>query len=183
MSVMREMNTDLATMSRTHGGVRALIGASAVLFTAVLGAAADPGMPAIAAMLGLSVLAAWNPHTALPLIAMGYLIVNWIALTPAAFSGWTVLAALSLLMMHTSAALCASVPAPAPLPKPLWQLYATRVLMVAAVTVAVWLLSAVALWADFGGGPVPALVGFLVLALVLAAHYRAMTKRQADSLR
>ncbi len=183
MSALTVLNRDVITMSRTHLGARAATFTAGVAFVAALGAAANlDALPAVA-MVAVVLMAAWHPHTLLPLIAIGFMLVNWLAIVPAAWSAWTVLAALSLLVFHAGAAVCAAVPAQAPLPASVWASTGQRVGVVAAVTVVVWVMAAIIEGVDTGSGIVPAMVAFGVLSLVLAAHYRLFVKSQADSLR
>ncbi len=183
MSALAELNRDVFTMSRTHLGARAATFVAGVTFIATIGAAAQLDLLPALAMIGVVLLASWHPHTLLPLIAIVYLVVNWIAIAPAAWSPWSVVAALSLLIFHTGAAMCAAVPAQAPLPAPVWASTGRRLGVVGGITVGVWAMSAIIERVDVGSGIVPAMVALGVLSLVLAAHYRLLLKSQADSLR
>lgn len=186
MSEITVLNHDVATMSRTHLGARLATLAAAGIFVASLGGAADLDVMPALAMLGLALLATWHPHTLMPLIAMLYLIVNWLALVPpmwSLWSPWTLLAALALLVFHTGTAMCASVPAQAPIPQPLWGLTGRRLGIVSGLTVIVWAAAGAIQLADIGSGVVPALVGLCVLAVATAVHYRSTARPQADSLR
>lgn len=183
MSEMKVLNHDVATMSRTHLGARLVTLASAGGFVACLDAAVDLDLLPAFAMLALSLLATWHPHTLMPLFAMFYLLANWIALVPAAWSAWTLLAAVCLLVFHTGAAGCACVPAQAPIPQPLWGLTGRRLSVVITLTVIVWTVSGAIRQADIGSGVVPALVGLCVLAAATGVHYRSAMGPQADSLR
>ncbi|MGB3187626.1 MAG: hypothetical protein WBG36_16590 [Ornithinimicrobium sp.] len=183
MSTLKEINHDVATMSRTHAGARLLIVLAGVVFAAALqagtaatesstGPAPGVGLAAGCAMVGVSVLAAWHPHTLMPFLAMGYLILNWIALMPGGWSPWLLPAALALLLLHTSAAVCATVPAQAGLPLGIWAVNGIRLALVSALTVVVWLLAAVLVEGRSTTGVMPALVGFGVLLGLLVVHYR-----------
>ncbi|MGB5953552.1 MAG: hypothetical protein WBG57_13680 [Ornithinimicrobium sp.] len=190
MSTLQEINHDVATMSRTHAGARLLIVVSGVVFAAALQAGTagmqtqgvpTPGLGLAAgfAMIGVSLLSAWHPHSLMPFLTMGFLILNWAVLMPGAWSPWLLPAALALLLLHTSAAVCATVPAQAPIPRALWSLNSLRVAAVAALTTVIWLIAAVIGEDPPGTGLTPAFVGFSVLLGLLWLHYRAYVAPQA----
>lgn len=183
MSGLKVLNHDVFTMSRTHLGARAATFTAGAAFVATLGAAGDLALLPAVAMVGAVLLATWHPHTLFPVLAIAYLVTNWVALVPGTWTLWTLLAALCLLVLHTGAAVCAAVPAQAPLPAPVWTMTGRRVGVVAGFTVVVWVLSAVIEQADAGSGIVPALAALAVLGLALGVHYRLFVRRQADSLR
>lgn len=194
MSTLHEINHDVATMSRTHAGARLLIVLAGAVFAAALqagtasienstGPAPGVGPAAGFAMVGVSVLAAWHPHTLMPFVAMGYLILSWIAVMPGGWSPWLLPAALALLLLHTSAAVCATVPAQAGLPLGIWAVTGVRLALVSALTVVVWLLAAVLVEGRSETGVTPALTGFGVLLLILVLHYLRFVKPYADSFR
>ncbi len=194
MTTLREINHDVATMSRTHAGARLLIVLAGVVFAAALQAGAAPvenstgpapgvGLAAGFAMVGVSVLAAWHPHTLMPFLAMGYLLLNWIAVMPGGWSPWLLPAALALLLLHTCAAVCATVPAQAGVPLGIWAVTGARLALVSALTIVVWLLAAVLAEGRSETGVVPALTGLSVLLVVLVLHYLRFVKPYADSLR
>lgn len=194
MSSLQEINRDVATMSRTHAGARLLVILSGVVFAGALqagtsaiassgGATAGVGLAAGFAMVGLSALAAWHPHTLMPFLTMGYLILNWLALMPGVWSPWSLPAALALLLLHTSAAVCATVPAQAPIPTAIWALNGVRLAVVGALTALVWLLAAILDQEPAATGLTPAFAGFGVLLAVLVVHYHRGVRPQADSSR
>lgn len=183
MSDVSVLNHDVVTMSRTHWGARTATFTGGAAFVATLGAAGDLDLLPALAMLGTVLLATWHPHTLFPVLAIANLMANWVALVPGTWSVWTLPAALSLLILHTGAAVCASVPAQAPLPAPLWASTGRRVGVVAGFTVVLWLLSAVIERTSWGSGIVPAVAALAVLGLALGVHYRLAVRPQADSLR
>lgn len=183
MSTLQEINHDIATMSRTHAGARLLIVLAGVIFasalqagTSALDSATSPapgvGLAAGFAMVGVSVLTAWHPHTVMPFLAMVYLILNWVALMPGGWSPWLLPAALALLLLHTSAAVCATMPAQAPIPLGIWKVNGVRVALVALLSTLVWLLAALLESERSPGGLTPAFVGFSLLLTLLVVHYR-----------
>ncbi len=183
MSAITVLNRDVITMSRTHLGARTATFTAGASFVATLAAAADLDLLPAVAMVAVVLMATWHPHTLLPMIAIAYLLINWIAIVPATWTAWALPAALSLLVFHTGAAMCAAVPAQAPLPAPLWASTGRRIGVVGAFTVIVWVMSAVIERVSIGSGILPALGALAVLSLVLGAHYRLFVKPQADSLR
>lgn len=176
-----DQGRDVIVLSRAHLVARLVTFAAGALFVAALAAAAGPNVWVVLVMLAAVALASWQPHTLLPMLAMVYLLANWIAWVPTAssltLSPWTLLAALGLLVFHTGAAGCAGVPAQAPLPQAWWRLNGRRVAVVSAATAALWLLAGVVSGTDLGGGVVPALVAIGTLAVVLIAHYRRVAPR------
>ncbi|MGB3258953.1 MAG: hypothetical protein WBG89_04275 [Ornithinimicrobium sp.] len=183
MSGLTDLNHDVFTMSRTHLGARAVTFTAGATFVATLGAAGDLSLLPAAAMVGAVLLATWHPHTLFPVLAIAYLVTNWITLMPGTWTVWTLPAALCLLVLHAGAAVCAAVPAQAPLPAPVWATTGRRVGVVAGFTMAVWILSAVIEGTDVGSGVVPAVAALAVLGLALGVHYRLFVRPQADSLR
>lgn len=183
MSRFAPLNRDVVTMSRTHLGARVATFAAGATFVSLLGASSDLDLWPAVAMLALVLLATWHPHTLMPLLAIAYLLVNWIAIAPATWTGWVLPAAVSLVTFHTGAALCAAVPAQAPLTAPLWRLTGRRLAIVSAVTAMVWVAAAVIERAEFGTGILPGLVGLSVLGVALAAHYRVFARPADGSVR
>lgn len=181
MSGGRDQVRDVVVMSRSHLLARLVTFAAGSVFVAALMAASSPHLWAVAVMVMAVGLATWAPHTLMPLFAMVYLLANWIAWVPTVsslgLSPWTLLAALGLLVFHTGAACCAAVPAQAPLPQAWWRVNGARILIVSAVSTALWLLAAVVSGARLDQGLAPALVSFATLAVALVVHYRALASR------
>jgi hypothetical protein len=173
MRELADLWSDLRSASRTHLQVRGAGLGGALLFTLAY-ALAGGGNPL--AWLGLVVLGALvviQPHTLAPGLFLGYAVASWWATVAPAWH-WALLpASLGLLVLHTAAALCASVPAQAPLPGTVLRRWLGRVGVVAAGTTAVWALSGLlTLRRAEGLGAIPGIVGLAVLAAGLVAHAR-----------
>lgn len=181
MSVKREPGRDVVLVSRSHLAARVMTFAAGALFVAALAAAGGPNVWGVLVMLVAVAVAAWQPHTVLPLLAMVYLVAQWIAFVPTAssltFSPWPLIAAIGLLTFHTGAAGCAAVPAQAPLPPAWWKVNGRRIAIASAATTALWLLGGVVSGATLGGGIAPALVAIAALAVVLIVHYRRVAPK------
>jgi len=181
MSGGRAAGRDVVALSRSHLVARLVTCAAGALFVVALVAAAGPNVWVVLVMGVAVALASWQPHTLLPMFVMVYLLANWVVWVPTAssltLSPWTLLAALGLLVFHTGAACCATVPAQAPLPPAWWRLNGGRVAVVGAATTALWLLAGVLSGAELGGGIVPALVAVGCLAVAVIAHYRAVVAK------
>ncbi len=181
MSGGRDQGRDVVVMSRSHLVARLVTLAAGFLFVAALAAAYSPHVWAVMMMLVAVALATWQPHTLMPLLAMVYLLANWIAWVPTAaslaLSPWTLLGAIGLLIFHTGAACCAAVPAQAPLPEAWWRLNGQRVGVVSLATTALWLIAGAVSGAELGGGLVPALVAVGVVSVALIVHYRVIALR------
>jgi len=182
MSVWSRFGGDLVTMSSSHAAARGVIVLAGVGFVASLTAAGPLSGPAASVMLGLVLLAAWYPHTVLPLVATGYLLLSWVALVPAGWSIASLPAALCIVLVHVGAAVCSATPAAAPLPAALWHLYARRLAVVAGLTLLVWSAAPLVQLVPTPG-LLPASAGFLTLLGLLLAHSRGLGRTSAGQPR
>lgn len=173
MRELRELWVDLRSASRSHLQVRAGILGGALLFALAYALAGGGNVIAWLGLVALGLAVVLQPHTLAPGLFLGYAVASWWA-TVEAIWHWALLpAALGLLVLHTAAALCAAVPAQAPVPTTVVQRWAGRTGLVAALTVLVWgLAGLLTLRSDTDLGPLPGIVGLVVLAVLLAAYLR-----------
>lgn len=173
---MRELQAawiDLVSASRTHLQVRLVAVLGAVLFCLAFALAGGGAWPSWVGLVVLGAAVVLSPTGLVPVVFALFAIASWWMLVDGPWH-WALLpAALGLLLVHSCAALAASVPAQAPLPRSVVALYLARVGVVAALTLAAWLLTAaIAGIATGAGGPVPGILGLAVLVVVLVAYVR-----------
>lgn len=173
MRGLLDLWVDLRSASRTHLGVRAAVVAAALLFALAYGLAGGGNPVAWAGLLVLGLMVAVQPHTLAPGLFLAFAVASWWATVEAAWH-WALLpAALSLLVLHTAAALCAAVPAQAPIPASVLRRWGARVGLVAALTVLVWGVAGVlTLRTAATLGAVPGIVGLAVLVTGLVTYLR-----------
>ncbi|QDO89357.1 hypothetical protein FNH13_14300 [Ornithinimicrobium ciconiae] len=180
MNPLKELVTELGSLSREQVALRFMIVLSLLGFTVVLLIAGESSVYAMVVLSLLSALCVLNPHTALPAAVMLYCLAVWWVGVPEPFNPWCVPAGLCLMVLHTACALTSAFPAPATVPRALLAQYAVRLGLVAGATV---LLSLVA-WTHealgYGGGLVAVLAGLLALGLALGTYYAVVTLAQGD---
>lgn len=181
MGELREhwLNLRSATPSHTRLRLAALAGAGLVALSLMLAGAAGP--VAWVGVLVLGALVVYQPNGAMPALFVVWSIGCWWAGTESTWH-WALLpAAWGLLLVHASAALAASVPPQASLPRAVVVLTGQRVLLVGAATTVVWAVAgALVGGAGTGPGVIPGLVGLGVLAAALVAFVR-LRERQAPT--
>lgn len=145
---------------------RLLVALSPVLFAGCLAAAGDaPGWTRVALVL-LGLGSAVGPRAELPAVTTLFALWAWWAGVDDTRTWWVVPAALCLLLLHTGAALCASYPNAARLPRATTVRWARRALVVGGATVTAWLVGRGFAALDAAGD---ALLTVLAMALVAAA--------------
>ncbi|MGD8150353.1 hypothetical protein [Ornithinimicrobium sp. Y1694] len=171
---------DLRTSSRTHRYVRGGVLAGAALWVLAYIAAGGGNPWAWGGGIFIGVLAVIQPHTIAPGLFLGFGVASWWATVDGPWH-WALLpAALGLVLLHTCAALCASVPAQAPIPESVLRRWLARLGLVSAVTVLVWGVAG-ALSTRTGGegaealGAWPGIAGLAVLATGLVVYLRWRT--------
>lgn len=173
MRDLLDLWVDLRSASRTHLAVRTAVPGGALLFAVAYGLAGGGNPVAWLGLLALGLAVAVQPHTLAPGLFLGFAVASWWATVQTAWH-WALLpAALGLLVLHTAAALCASVPAQAPIPPSVLRRWASRVGLVAAMTVAVWGVAGVlTLRTAESLGVLPGIVGLTVLVVGLVSYLR-----------
>jgi len=182
VSLWARIGGDLVGMSASHAIARVVIVLAGAGFVTTLGLTAPLQPFAVAVMLALVLLAAYHPHSVLPLVAMGYLLLSWVALVPAGWSIASLPAALCMVLVHVGAAVCSATPAAAPLPAALWHLYARRLAVVAGLTLLVWSAAPLVQLVPTPG-LLPASAGFLTLLGLLLAYSRGLGRTSAGQPR
>jgi hypothetical protein len=164
---------DLRSASRTHLQVRGAALGGAALFALAYALAGGGNPLAWVGLLVLGLMVVVQPHTLAPGLFLAYAVASWWATVQTTWH-WALLpAALGLLVLHTAAALCASVPAQASVPDGVLRRWTARTGLVAAGTVLVWgLAGLLTLRSGDGLGAVPGIVGLVVLAVGLVAYLR-----------
>jgi hypothetical protein len=131
-------------------GLLAVASLGAVVLTVL--ASPAPVLLAAAALVVLTGYAAWRPESALVAVLLAGHVVHWVVAVPvrAELAAWAQLlaAALLLLVVHLTASLAASLPPAAPLPAPTVRRWVRRGCVVAALTVPVWAVAALAAQQD-----------------------------------
>ena len=173
MREVADLFIDLRTASRTQLMVRLAIMLGAVLFLAAYVLAGGGNLLAWAGIFGLGALVVLQPHALAPGLFLTFAVVSWWATVDAGWH-WALLpAALGLLMAHSGAALCASVPAQAPLPGSVLRRWAGRFAVVALLTTGVWgVAGLLTLRTGADLGTIPGMLGLAVLAAGLVLFVR-----------
>lgn len=168
-----DLLVDLRSASRSHQLVRALILVGALLYALGLALAGGGGLTAFAGLVVVGLMVVVQPHVLAPGLFFFLAIGMWWATVDTTWH-WALLpAALGLVLLHTSAALCASVPAQAHLPEEVRRTWAARLGLVAAITAGVWgMAGLIALRPGSWLGTVPGIAGLLVLAAALIGYLR-----------
>jgi hypothetical protein len=172
-------------MSRGQRVLRGLLaGASTGVLVLTLLASPAPVLVAAVLLLAATAYAAWRPESSVVTVLVAGHILHWIVAVPVPveLSGWLRLlaAALLLLLVHLTASLSASLPPAAPLPAVTVRRWARRSCVVAALSVPVWAVAALA--AQQGGlGEVgltyAAIAAVAVLALAIWLTSREPSRR------
>jgi hypothetical protein len=136
-------------MSRSQASLRTvLVVASLGVLVLTVVASPAPVLVAAAALVVLTGYAAWRPESSLVAVLVAGHVLHWVVAVPvrAGVTAWVQLlaAALLLLVVHLTASLAASLPAAAPLPAPTVRRWVRRGCVVAALTVPVWAVAALA---------------------------------------
>jgi hypothetical protein len=122
-----------------------LVVASLALVALTLVAAPHGLVLAAVVLVPLALWAAWRPESPWATVLVAGLVLHWVATVPVptGTGAWLRLlaAAWLLLTVHLSAALTASLPPSAPLPRPALRRWTRRGALVAGVTVPVWALA------------------------------------------
>lgn len=173
MRDLLDLLLDLRTASRAHQRVRALVLVGALLFLAGLALAGGANGGNATLVLVLAVMVVVQPHALAPGLFLAVAVAMWWAAVDTTWH-WALLpAALGLVLLHTSAALCASVPPQAVIPAEVLRTWGARLALVAALTVGVWgVAGLVTLGTGAGAGTLPGIAGLLLLAVGLVAYLR-----------
>lgn len=181
MREFADLFIDLRTASRTQLTVRVATMLGAVLFLASYALAGGGTLLAWAGIFGLGALVVVQPHALAPGLFLTFAVASWWATVDAGWH-WALLpAALGLLLVHSGAALCASVPAQAPLPRSVLRRWAGRGAVVALITVAIW--GVAGLLTPRPGtdlGTIPGMLGLAVLAAGLLLYVRRRGARSTE---
>ncbi len=183
MTLIRDLLEELRALSLDQIALRAVIALSMFGFTVALLAAGESTLYAIVVLTALSAICILNPHTVLPAAVMLYCLAVWWAGVPDPFNPWSVVAALSLLLLHTACALSAAAPPQAALPRRFFGEYAVRLAVVAGAVVLLSLVAYVQQAWGYTGGLAAVLCGLLALGMVVGLHYWHVTLRQEDASR
>ncbi|KUG53744.1 hypothetical protein AVL62_02975 [Serinicoccus chungangensis] len=182
MGGLREHWVNLRTASPSHLRVRLVALAGSVVFALCLVAAGGGGPTVWVGTVVLGALVVAQPAGVMPALFLVWAIAAWWAAVPGPWH-WALLpAAWSLLLVHASAALAASVPPQATVPRSVLVRYAARVGVVAAAVTLVWGLAALAAAGGSGTagvGPVPSIIGLAVLAAALLGYVRLRRRHTA----
>ncbi|WP_130014728.1 hypothetical protein [Serinicoccus sediminis] len=172
MGELREHWVNLRTATPSHLRVRLVALAGAVVVALSLAAAGGGGPVAWGGTVLLGALVVLQPGGIMPAFFLVWAIAAWWAGVPGPWH-WALLpAAWGLLLVHAGAALAASVPPQATVPRAVVVRYAARVGVVAAAVTLVWGLAALAVGARSGGGPLPSVLGLALLAGALLGYVR-----------
>ena len=173
MRDLLDLLVDLRSASRSHQAVRAAILAGALLYGIALALAGGGTTTGLVGLAVAAVLVVVQPHAVAPGLFFFLAIGLWLATTDGPWH-WALLpASLGLVLLHTAAALCASVPAQAQLPEEVLRTWGARLGLVAAVTTGVWGVAGLLGGATSAAlGAVPGIVGLAVLAGGLVAYLR-----------
>ncbi|WP_151524587.1 hypothetical protein [Serinicoccus kebangsaanensis] len=178
MGELREHWVNLRTATPSHRRVRLLAVLGALGYAASLAVAGGGGPVAWIGTVLLGALIVVQPNGIMPGFFLVWAVAGWWAGVPGPWH-WALLpAAWSVLVVHASAALAASVPPQATVPASVLRLYAGRVGIVAMVTVVVWGLAALVTGAGDGGGALPSVVGLALLALSLVGYVRLRERQR-----
>ncbi len=136
-------------MSRSQTVLRTVLAVASlgvVVLTVV--ASLAPVLLAAAVLVLLTGYAAWRPESSLVAVLVAGHVLHWVVAVPvrAGLGAWVQLlvAALLLLVVHLAASLAASLPPAAPLPAQTVRRWVRRGSVVAALTVPVWAVAALA---------------------------------------
>lgn len=180
MGELTEHWLNLRSASPSHQRVRLVALAGAVLFALSLVAADAAGPVAWVGTVVLGALVVYQPNGAMPAVFILWAVAAWWAGVDATWH-WALLpAAWSLLLVHASAALAASVPPQATLPRAVVLRYAVRTAVVAALTLLVWGLAGVLAGAPSLDGPLPAIAALALLAAGLVGYVVLRQRWRAD---
>ncbi len=168
---LAELSYDLRTMSREQILLRLLVVLAAEGYAVVLTMVSRAGLVALLGIMLLGIVVAVLPDTGVPTLAILYLLTSWVVGVAPAWTPAALPAALALVLMHSSCALAASVPAQSPLPPEVLLTQAARLGVVAGLTVAAWAAAGVVESVDVTGGVLWPIVGLAVLAAALSGHY------------
>lgn len=183
MNPAKELLEDLRSLSRQQVLLRLLIMVSLLGFTILLLIAGESSVYALVALSLLGATCVLNPHTVLPAAVMIYCLAVWWVGVPDPFNPLVLPTALCLMLTHTACALSAAAPAQADLAPGLFQLYAVRLGVVAAATVALSLVAWLQKMWGYGGGVMAVIAGLLALGVAVGVHYAMVTVRQEEPTR
>ncbi|OLT15320.1 hypothetical protein BJF80_10690 [Serinicoccus sp. CUA-874] len=179
MGELREHWVNLRTATPSHRRVRLLAVLGALGFALSQAAAGGGGPVAWVGTVLLGLLVVVQPNGIMPAVFLVWAIASWWAGVDGPWH-WALLPATwSLLVVHASASLAASVPPQATLPPTVLRRYALHTAVVALVTTVVWALAALVTTGAATGGPVPGILGLALLALALGGYLR-LRERQQD---
>jgi hypothetical protein len=136
-------------MSRSQVVLRTgLVVASLGVLVLTIVASPAPVLVAAVVLVVLTGCAAWRPESSLVAVLVAGHVLHWVVAVPlrAGLAPWVQLlaAALLLLVVHLTASLAASLPPAAPVPTPTVRRWVRRGGVVAALTVPVWAVAALA---------------------------------------
>jgi len=156
-------------LSSSQAAVRSLLVVASLALVALTLVAAPHGLVVAAVVLvPLALWTAWRPESPWATALVAGLVLHWVATVPVPSStgAWLRLlaAAWLLLVVHLSAALTASLPPSAPLPRATLRRWGRRGAVVAGVILPVWALALVAGEQGVGGE-----VGLTYAAIAAAA--------------
>lgn len=176
MNELRALWVDLASASRTHLWVRLAAAGGGLLFVLALLVAGGGHWVTWVGLAVLAVLVAAAPAGLLPVTFVLVAIGAWWAGVEGPWH-WALLpAALGLLVLHAGCALAAAVPPQAPVPASVLRLAAVRTGWVAAAATVLWgLAGGVGAIATGAGGPIPGILGLVVLVIALVIFVRAQS--------
>ena len=170
---LRDALADLAALSLVQAYLR-LVVAIAPLLVLVLAHAAGAAWstPIAVVVLLLSLAAAVEPDSHVALVVLAVLGWFWAARVADPASVWSLPAACTVLVFHGTAALSATAPPAATLPRVTLVRWLRRVLAVSAATALLWLLARLAVAAHPAGDAVLTAAALSVMALVALALRR-----------
>ncbi|ANS78503.1 hypothetical protein SGUI_1107 [Serinicoccus hydrothermalis] len=181
MGELREHWVNLRTATPSHRRVRLLAVLGALGFALSQAAAGGGGPVAWVGAVVLGLLVVVQPNGIMPALFLVWAIASWWAGVEGPWH-WALLPATwSLLLVHASAALAASVPPQASVPASVLRRYAVHTGVVALVSTVVWALAALVTTGGDGGGPLPAVLGLALLALALVGYVRVRERQRQQA--
>lgn len=173
MREIADLFVDLRSASRSHLLARAAILVGAAVFMLAYALAGGGGVVAWVGLLLIGLLVVVQPHAVAPGLFVGFAVGSWWITVDGPWH-WALLpASIGILLLHTAAALCGSVPAQAQVPESVLRTWAARFGLVCALTTGVWgVAGLLSTRAGEGLGTLPGIVGLAVLVGGLVAYLR-----------
>ena len=164
-------------MSRSQLSLRATIVVAAVLALALTRPASQiTVLPLELIVIGLALFCAWRPDGYTGLVVVLAVALNWVLAVETPMSAWSVGVAAGLALFHTAVAAASVAPSRPALNEEMMRRWLSRLLVVAALPVPVWLVAM--LINNLGPGPSPVVFATSFVGLSFAGfwlHRRTLT--------